>query len=266
MILRFMFRCGQCREICSLKVQWVNRAPAPVRCTHCGATYSLPYDASRDPSRPTYRQEIHRLAATFKLDPASACSVREKIMTLDQAKSRGRAMAGKPRAARQKAASGMGRQVMIGAGLVLIAIASTAIPWQRAGTPPAAEAAPRPARVEKREPEPMPPAEYHAPLNFSTDPMGELTRIWGPDPRSVLMALCEHPQTRSRMAAAFIAPGRPPGPAIRVGLVRDLADFGALRALTIRRDSRTGRWYAGNGSEPITLERQETVPAGADPV
>ena len=262
MVIRLIFRCGKCRSVCNLSAHWRDRQPASIACPHCRASYSLRYDAIR--KEPAYLQQIRKLAAHYNVDRATACSIREGIMSPQQAKTRRAAPA-----ARIAAPEGtsLGKNMLMGAAIVVAAIAITVIPSQGLDTPTSAEASYVPPPPPAPAPDEM--AVISAtpdPIVYSIDPVGQLTQVWGPDPRSVLIALCEHPATMGRLRPAFIANGTIPGPGMRLGLARDLAEYGSYQTVTLRRDGRTGRWYAGNGRDPIALERREAAPPGADPV
>ena len=274
MFLRFMFRCGRCRQVCTQNVQWVNRAPAKIRCGSCRSAYVIPFDEKRDPSEPTYRDEIRRLASQYHLDPATACSVHEGIMSLQQATSP--AHHSSPRAtSRPRGANLPGtdlshlRRPMLAWGLLVLAVVlASSLLMRRTGLAAPVVVISQPAleipTVPPEEPEEPPVLQ---PIVSRADANGLLTQVWGPDPRSVLLAICEHPQYMSRVRPAYVAPGRPPGPAVRLGLVRDLIDIEMFEAVTIRRDGRTGRWYAGNGRDPIVMESYKPVTvAGMDPI
>ena len=271
MFMRFMFRCGRCRQVCTQNVQWVNRAPAKIRCVGCGSSYAIPFDEKRDPSEPTYRDEIRRLASQYHLDPATACSVHEGIMSLQQATSP--AHHSSPRATNPSRPRGTDlspvRRPMLAWGLVVLALVLvSSLTWRRTGLAAPVVATSQPTyeipTVPPEEPE-VPPVLQ--PVVSRADVNGLLTQVWGPDPRSVLLAICEHPQYMSRVQPAYLAPGRPPGPAVRLGLVRDLVDMDVFEAVTIRRDGRTGRWYAGNGRDPIVMESYKPITvAGMDPI
>ena len=278
MFMRFMFRCGRCRQVCTQNVQWVNRAPAKIRCGHCRSAYAIPFDEKRDPSEPTYRDEIRRLASQYHLDPATACSVHEGIMSLQQATSpahhaspRGTSPRGTtPRGTHLRGPdlSHMRRPMLAWGLLVLALVLVSSLTWRRTGLAAPVVATSQPTyeipTVPPEEPE-VPPVLQ--PVVSRADANGLLTQVWGPDPRSVLLAICEHPQYMSRVQPAYLAPGRPPGPAVRLGLVRDLVDMDVFETVTIRRDSRTGRWYAGNGRDPIVMESYKPITvAGMDPI
>ena len=243
MFVRLIFRCGRCRRLCSVNAHWKDRQLAFIACPYCAELYFLPYDPRRA-DKPHYVLEIHRIAAKHKVGLATACSIREGIMSPEQAKVPLATVAGGTRVNIP-----LGKRVMTGAVLVLAALVVVVLPWPRANVPLAVEETPPPA---------VPIIHVNA--------AGGVTRVWGLDPRSVLVALCDHHETRTKIMPAFIAPGHPPGSGTRVGLVRDLVHSGAFQAVRIRRDGRTGRWYAGNGRDPIALERLETIPPGAEPV
>ena len=289
MFLRFMFRCGRCRQVTTQNVQWVNRAPAKIRCGGCGSSYAIPFDEKRDPSEPTYRDEIRRLASQYHLDPATACSVHEGIMSLQQATSpahHSSSRGASPRGASPRRTSPRGtslrgtnlrgtdlspmRRPSLAWGLLLLAIVlGSSLLMRRTGLAAPMVVTPQPDHYEAptRPPEEPEVPPVLQPIVSRADANGLLTQVWGPDPRSVLLAICEHPQYMSRVQPVYLAPGRPPGPAVRLGLVRDLADTDLLEAVKIRRDGRTGRWYAGNGRDPIVMESYKPITvAGMDPI
>ncbi len=266
MFVRMIFRCGRCRRICSLNAHWKDRTAASIACSHCAATFILPYDPLREPDEPFYLDEIRRLAAEHKVDPATACSIREGILTPEQARLPHTPPSFKYRNTRR----GSGKEFVIGGALLLLALVVTIVPFRQASALPPAEVVIHepPLKLPPTVPFEVeaPPLRSKDPIVFNTDPAGQLTQVWGPNPHSVLLALCEPPEKRTRIVAAYLAPALPPAPRVRMGVVRDLFDYGALQGVLIRKDGRTGRWYAGNGREPIALERLEATPAGAEPV
>jgi len=93
------FRCAQCRAITPVQIPARLDAPLVVPCSGCGRSYRFSVDRSRG----TGDQERYRAARAFsetnKIDLASAYSVLEGIMSLEEARAM-RQGGGKPPASR----------------------------------------------------------------------------------------------------------------------------------------------------------------------
>lgn len=110
---------------------------------------------------------------------------------------------------------------------------------------------------------PQPVSQPQENVAFKTDAEGRVTEVSGPDPKSVLFGLCRHTQFLPTLTPIAVAPAVPPSAGDRLGFVRDSGDPSAGRCIAIRRDSRTGRWFAGDGREPLEIQRAPSLPPGA---
>lgn len=99
---------------------------------------------------------------------------------------------------------------------------------------------------------------------FKTDAEGRVTEVSGPDPKSVLVGLCRHPQFAKAIAPIALVPAVPPSTGDRLGIVRDVGGLSAERCVSIREDRRTGRWLAGDGRNPLEIQRAPTLPPGTE--
>jgi hypothetical protein len=136
-----------------------------------------------------------------------------------------------------------------------------------------ADAAQRPALILPNPP--APPAQapqggaHSAPSTPSltlpvTDAAGQIILVTGPDPRSVLVAFCNTGRNAGRRQPFAISPASPPSGTARIGLFRNLEQPDApMRSIRIRRDTRSGRWLAGDGHSPIPTEAAPDLSAGA---
>lgn len=77
-----------------------------------------------------------------------------------------------------------------------------------------------------------------------TDPKGEVTQIVGPDPRSVLQALCESDTRNPQRPTMRLEPGAD----VWTG---HCDRGGAAFSFEIHKDATAERWIAGNGVDPI---------------
>ncbi len=98
-------------------------------------------------------------------------------------------------------------------------------------------------------------------VDTEKDALGRVTRITGPDARSVLLAFCGQEISR-RLEPLELASTMPPRPGSWIGVYRSGAEPDALYALRIRLDGRTHRWTAGNGREPVAGMAQSGVALG----
>lgn len=110
------------------------------------------------------------------------------------------------------------------------------------------------SRTKTPDPPPV-PAEPPELVVFKTDAQGRVIEVSGPDPNSVLVALCKHTQFAATLSPIAVAPAVPPSVGERLGFVRDSRDLSARLCIPIRRDSRTGRWFAGDRRDPIEAQR-----------
>ncbi len=97
--------------------------------------------------------------------------------------------------------------------------------------------------------------------HLRTDPMGRVTQIVGPDPRSVLIAYCESGLPDRSLQPVELIDAVPPELDARDGLFRNEEQPGELYAIRIRRDEQTRRWIAGDGARPIDARVAPERPA-----
>lgn len=81
------------------------------------------------------------------------------------------------------------------------------------------------------------------------DGKGQVTRVVGPDPRSVAIAYCDAAGEHA-CRVLDVTPSIPPQTRSRLGVVRD-ADTGAFFTLSLLQDRESRRWVAGNGATPL---------------
>ncbi len=96
--------------------------------------------------------------------------------------------------------------------------------------------------------------------NVRTDDQGQVTEIVGSDPRSVLLSYCDAVSGFLGVEPLAIRGTAPQFRNARLGVFRDHNDGGALRAIRIRLDSRSGRWVAGSGRAPIRPSDASELP------
>jgi hypothetical protein len=84
------------------------------------------------------------------------------------------------------------------------------------------------------------------------------TRVVGPDPRSVLIAVCNAVSPDRRLQLIDVRASFPPSADARLGIVRDVGSHEIL-VLHVHRDRSSGRWYAGDGEN--ALAPAEPTPA-----
>jgi hypothetical protein len=82
------------------------------------------------------------------------------------------------------------------------------------------------------------------------DELGRVTRVEGPDPRSVAIAFCESVGGERAFEVFDVVPSVPPESHKRLGLIRDL-EKRSFHMITIMKDHKTRRWTAGNGRGPV---------------
>jgi hypothetical protein len=93
-----------------------------------------------------------------------------------------------------------------------------------------------------------------------TDDQGQVIEVVGPDPRSVLLSYCEAVSGFLGAEPLSIRSLVPAFRDARLGLFKDYENEGAVRAIRIRRDSRSGRWVAGSGRAPIQVSDASELP------
>ena len=218
---------------------------------------------------------IHRLAQRHRLPSQLAVQVAENRITVHQALQRKAATEAQEVPRPQTSISHGVWNFTIATLGCLILLGAGARAWQEweEYLTTKADAAQRPALVLPSAP--VAPAEapqggsHAAPSTPSltlpvTDAAGQLIMVTGPDPRSVLVAFCNTGHNAGRRQAFAIGPSSPPSGTARVGLFRNLEQPNApMRAIRIRRDTRSGRWMAGDGHQPIQTEPSPDLSTGA---
>ena len=89
-----------------------------------------------------------------------------------------------------------------------------------------------------------------ASTRVSQDQRGRVTRVEGPDPRSVAIAFCEFVGGERAFEVFDVVPSVPPESRSRLGIIRDL-EKRSFHTITILKDRENGRWAAGNGQSPV---------------
>ena len=84
------------------------------------------------------------------------------------------------------------------------------------------------------------------------DEFGRVTRVSGPDPRSVLDAFCG---SVAGLEPLQVTETRPPFAGARLGKLQDENEWGVTFAIRIKRDSSSSRWVTGNGRLPISPDK-----------
>jgi hypothetical protein len=81
-----------------------------------------------------------------------------------------------------------------------------------------------------------------------TNEFGQVTRVSAPDPRSALESYCAAVPGLDPLGVED-APGAATG--VRLGILRDMGRPQHHLAIRLKRDHRTGRWGAGDGTTPL---------------
>ncbi len=98
----------------------------------------------------------------------------------------------------------------------------------------------------------LPPPPLTVP---KTDAVGQVIEVTGPDPSSVLVAFCQTGRNAGRRQPVAVAATAPPSGSARLGLYRNLDQpESPLRAIRIRKDPKSNRWWVGDGHNPILTE------------
>ena len=102
------------------------------------------------------------------------------------------------------------------------------------------------------------------PVSYQVDPEGRITKVAAPDPRAVLVGLCQHDANLGVLQPLAIAPGQPPNPGQRIGVVQDRDRPAGFSWVRISLDPRTRRWCIGDGKAPVVLDAREDLPPAAE--
>ena len=218
----------------------------------------------------------HRLAQRHRLPLDLALRVADNRITLHRAMKQkaaiqARALGGPPSGVAPRVwrfmVYGVGTMILAGLGLHLTHL------WgdfqAKRGE---ARLRPRLAAAASRRPTPLPagPATQSPPPPLTlprTDAAGQVIGVEGPDPKSVLIAYCGAGRRAGKKEPLEIAPAVPPSGYLRIGVFRNL-DRPSLppRAIRIRKDPRTGRWFTGDGRNPVRTMIPPVQPPGTHTV
>lgn len=268
MIRNIVFRCLQCRSTTSVQAEWKDGKAAEVICSNCNALFSLSPGRNRGLSDQDYYDKVRRYAAENNIDVSSSYSVLEGIMPRERVRTLSPTSPEVPRPSRTSPVRSV---AYLAALLILVALLGNHLRHRWSETD-ATEAIvdPRP-QMTRRQREPAPaglPAERPTivPVLCQTDPNGELTKVLGPDPRSVLLALAQFRLGQNGLDPVAIAASEPPNPGARVGVLRSRDAAQQLRAVRISLDPRSNRWIIGDGRAAVSTEPLERIPTGADAI
>jgi len=89
--------------------------------------------------------------------------------------------------------------------------------------------------------------------HVTRDRLGRVTRIVGPDPRSVTIAFCEAAEPVHHYEVLDVKPAIPPEVRSRRGILRDPVER-TFHTLRIRQDRESRRWSVGDGTTPIRAD------------
>lgn len=116
---------------------------------------------------------------------------------------------------------------------------------------------------ESAPPEPDRPSRSLDPTEVRTNDEGRVVAVAGPNPRDVLIRYCQAASLETRFEPVELTSAVPPFPGTRLGLFRERGKPESLLAIRIRRESRSHRWVAGDGSRPIAAFAAPPIPADA---
>ena len=80
------FRCAQCRALTPVQIPARLQAPLVVPCSGCGRSYRFAVDRPRGSGDPERYRQARAFSETNSIDLASAYSVLEGIMSLEEAR------------------------------------------------------------------------------------------------------------------------------------------------------------------------------------
>jgi len=98
------------------------------------------------------------------------------------------------------------------------------------------------------------------------DDEGQVIEVVGPDPKSVLLSYCNAVPGVLGVEPLSIRSTVPAFRGARLGLFNDHENAGAVLAIRIRLDSRSGRWVAGSGRAPIQTSDASELPPDASSI
>lgn len=83
------------------------------------------------------------------------------------------------------------------------------------------------------------------------DETGRVLEVRGANPEAVLIAFCAAQRDPAPCDPVELATAWPGHSGVRIGIYRGFDDLSRLNAIRIRRDRRSGRWVAGDGTGPV---------------
>ncbi|MDH3628164.1 MAG: hypothetical protein OES25_10990 [Acidobacteriota bacterium] len=98
-------------------------------------------------------------------------------------------------------------------------------------------------------------------VHVVTDSFGNVTRVEGPDPLSVLRTFCKSGTNVTRFEPIELVDAIPPSAGRRVGIFRDRHDVTQRFAIRIERGDRS--WLAGDGTVPVPITPAPPSPLNA---
>lgn len=247
-----VFRCAICRATTSLQAEWTDERAVEVSCSSCHALFELDARRDRAESDQAYLEQVRRYAVENRIDLASAYSVVEGIIPREKIRTLPAGSAEIPRGGVKAVRS-----------LALLALLILSLGFLARQIP---SIAPGLAAPGDGSGEALVTGTDHVklvPISYQLDGEGSLTQVTAADPRAALVAFCQHETNARTLRALSIAPDA--GAAeLRIGVMRDADHPGTFAWVSIRRDTRTGRWTIGDGVAPVQLERDRSLPPGAE--
>lgn len=155
--------------------------------------------------------------------------------------------------------------VEVGVAVVIVAVAMLMIFRPSPASPELARASAATAPISRaarpdRQGSQQPPSKLPEAVVVKTDLQGRVVEVSGPDPKTVLVGLCAQSEFSRTLTPIALAPAVPPSAGDRMGLLRDMNDLSVARYVAIHRDLRTGRWFTGDGLNPLEIQRADTLP------
>lgn len=248
-----VFRCAICRATTSLRAEWSDQRAAEVACASCHALYQLDAGRDRADSDQAYLEQVRQYAVTNRIDLASAYSVVEGIIPREKIRTLPPGSAELPRAGTSAARS---------LALLALLILSLGALARQLRPIPALGRGPGGATTEALVPG-ADPVKLVA-VTYRLDGEGRLTQVVASDPRSALLAFCQHESNVENMQAVSIAPDLVAGLGGRTGVVRVSEQPGSFAWVAIRRDGSSGRWTIGDGASPVAIDRGRKMPPSAE--
>ncbi len=245
------FRCARCSGVTQAVAAWRSEGtPAVVRCSRCGHRYVLHSSRPRQRTDRLYYLHVKSFAERKRLDLATAYSVCEGILPLDEARRITRQL---PTLSPSKPTHWAVPFTMV---LVLLtggigAYAMQVWSLQPGATPlsPVERATANAAVVREAvtpdEPRPVQTLERFELAHRNAE--GTLVLVSATDPAGVLRAFCNEAPEAYLKDPIGLAPAPPPETDIKLGVYRDRNDLSTPMVIRIYKDARSGRWLAGDG-------------------